>query len=109
MKKTLLTMVAVLALMAGGTAANAWTAGSTWHGSHALDPHGFAVVSVHSPSSPLSVASHERIYLDSSGLWAVNDVKSFGYHEGIASGKAMTEPSRLYCFDSVNRFCAVAY
>jgi hypothetical protein len=107
--RTLIFLVFTIALLvAFAMTAHAWTAGSDFHGS-SIDPSGYAVVLIHTPASPLSIASPDRIYLDSNRLWAVNSFHSFTVSsEAMTAGK-LSMPEKLYCFDSLSRFCARSY
>jgi hypothetical protein len=108
MKKLILMVVTGVILAGFAVTANAWMAGSDLHGS-SIDPSGYAVVSIHNPASPLSVASSDRIYLDSNRLWAVNSFHSFTISSEAMTAGSMAKPERLYCFDSLSRFCARSY
>lgn len=104
MKTLIFAMVTGVILAAFAVTANAWSDNR----STSIDPSGYAVVSIHSPSSPLSVASSDRIYLDSNKIWAVNSFHSFTFTPlNMTAGKS--ETVRLYCFDSNSRFCARSY
>jgi hypothetical protein len=108
MKKLIYLVVTGVFLAAFAVTANAWMGGSDIHGS-SIDSSGYAVVSIHAPASSLSVASSDRIYLDSNRLWAVNSFHSFTVsHEAMTAGK-ISKPERMYCFDSYSRFCARSY
>jgi hypothetical protein len=72
-----------------------------------IDPSGIASVSIASPVSSLSVASTDKIYLDSNRIWAVNDLRYTGTAAAAVQQKKSTE--NMLCFDSGSKFCARGY
>jgi hypothetical protein len=108
MKKLILMVVTGVFLAGFAVTANAWMGGSSSNGS-SIDSLGYAVVSIHTPASPLSVASSDRIYLDSNNIWAVNSFHSFTISSEAMTAGTTSKTERLYCFDSLSRFCARPY
>ena len=103
MKTLILSVVASIFMMAAASTAMAGTMSSSYHGLGAIDSTGVSVVSVATPSSPISLASTDRIYLDSNMVWGVDNIRHIEF--GAALAGKMEEP-KLYCFDFVHRFCA---
>lgn len=103
MRKLTLFMVAGLLVVAAATVSYA----GHDKGLASIDPGGIASVSIASPVSSLSVASTDKIYLDSNRIWAVNDLRHGGTAAAAVQEKKSTE--KMYCFDSGSKFCARSY
>jgi len=103
MKKMLLTLVAGLFVMAFAAVTHAGQATEM----SAIDSSGLAVVSVSSPSTIVTAAQEDRVYLDSNGLWAAAPIVNVPSNATIA--KKETADKMLLCFDSGSRFCARSY
>ena len=103
MRKLTLFMVAGLLVVAAATVSYAG-----YHNSiSSIDTNGVASLSISTPSAPVSVASGEKVNLDSIGVFAVNDLR----HEGTAAAAVQEKKGteNMYCFDSGSRFCARSY
>ncbi len=103
MKTLILSMVASIFVMVAAATAMAGTMSSSYNGLGSIDSSGVSIVNIETPSSPLSLASTDRIYLDSNMVWGVDAIHNIKYSETVA-GK-MSEPT-LVCFDFVHSFCA---
>lgn len=75
-------------------------------GSDSIDMNGLARVSITAPTThAIPVPQTGKLYLDSKGLWAANDVshKTAGFYPSAAK-----TGEKLNCFDSAYKFCAKA-
>jgi hypothetical protein len=103
MRKLTLFMVAGLLIVAAATVSYAGYNDSIT----SIDTNGVASLSISTPSAPISVASGEKVNLDSIGVFAVNDLRHSGTAAAAVQEKKGTE--NMYCFDSGSRFCARSY
>ena len=100
MRKLTLFMVAGLLVVAAATVSYAGYNNSIT----SIDPNGVASLSISTPSSPVSMASTEKVTLDSIGVFAANDLRNAGTAAAAVQEKKGTE--HMYCFDSGSNFCA---
>lgn len=103
MRKLTLFMVAGLLVVAAATVSYA----GYDKGLGSIDPNGVATLSISTPSSPVNMASTEKVNLDSIGVFAANDLKHGGTAAAAVQEKKGTE--KMFCFDSGSRFCARGY
>jgi len=103
MRKLTLFMVAGLLVVAAATVSYAG-----YNNSFAsIDTSGIASISITTPSSPVTMASTEKVTLDSIGVFAANDLRHAGTAAAAVQEKKRTES--MYCFDSGSTFCARSY
>ena len=102
--KTLTLIIATgIFLVAFGARAGAWSGSDpSFHEGYAIDPSAHAMVQINSPNLSSVTASNERIYLDSNGVFAVNELNGSTF-SGIRK-----EQGPMYCFDSTQKFCALS-
>ena len=103
MRKLTLIMVAGLLVVAAATVSYAGYNNSI----SSIDTNGVASLSISTPSSPVIVASTEKVSLDSIGVFAANELRHSGTAAAAVTPKASTE--KMFCFDSGSRFCARGY
>ena len=103
MRKLTLFMVAGLLVVAAAAVSYA----GYDNGLGSIDTNGVASLSITTPSSPVNMASTDRVSLDSIGVFAANDLR----HEGTAAAAVQEKKSteNMLCFDSGSRFCARSY
>jgi len=107
---TMKTLAISLMAAAFVLAASGAFAGMASHELVSLDSSHHAVVSISEASSPIAASAGEVLSFDSQGLWTASDytkVSSGSSMSKMASGSSVHE--KMYCFDSLSRFCAVAY
>ncbi len=103
MRKLTLFMVAGLLVVAAATVSYA----GYDKGWSSIDQNGVASLSISTPSSPVNMASTEKVNIDSIGVFAVNDLRHGGTAAAAVTGSRSTE--KMFCFDSGSRFCARGY
>ena len=106
MKRLMMTVIAGAFLLLYGAAANAFTGSNDYIYGNSIDSSGTAVIAMHSPSASLWPVTHDRVSLDVTGVMAVNNLGSVNTEAALVPAKD-TGSSMLYCFDSINRFCAL--
>lgn len=103
MRKLTLFMVAGLLVVAAATVSYA----GHDKGFASIDTNGVASLSIASPSSPVTMASTEKVNLDSIGVFVANDLRHEETAAAAVTGSKSTE--KMLCFDSGSKFCARSY